>query len=283
MSQQYTDLSYTNFPDSVDSIERFNDVSAEMVPLVNSFYACYDSRDLAGAAKILNDNPGLKSMIINAEALNKLRDPLIAMQRFYLSDVQQYILDIGDSVSDLVDTKKTEIEQVAEDSKQDMLDVKDAYEQEINARSAELTTRIDNFTCKNDYLATLSYKRGNTVRYNGNFYMCVQDAPVGETPAKNGDTAYWSLVITKGEKGADGASGTGLAFCGLYSTTRSYAVNDCVSYNNILWAAVKSNTNSIPSDTSTDWVVALDVQAVDLGAASIDDITWDEYLPAGVS
>lgn len=93
MSNLYSDLS-NQFPDRIDPNRTFSDVTAEAKPLVEKYYAFFDSGDFANATKVLDDNPTLKNMIINAPMIQYLYDMCISSQRFYLKDVQQYMMDI---------------------------------------------------------------------------------------------------------------------------------------------------------------------------------------------
>lgn len=93
MSEIYPDLE-NKFPLGIDDFEKFVDPDIAALTAINQYYTLYDSGDLVGAKNILETNPNLKRMIINAENLNKLRDGLISVERYYLNDVQQYLVEI---------------------------------------------------------------------------------------------------------------------------------------------------------------------------------------------
>ena len=93
MSILYPDLE-NNFPDSVDNFDKFLDPTIATLTAINQYYVLFDSGDLAGATAILNANPTLKQMIINADNLNKLRDGIVSLQRYYMDDIQQYLVEL---------------------------------------------------------------------------------------------------------------------------------------------------------------------------------------------
>lgn len=93
MSVTYPDLE-NKFPDEIDNIERFSDPTITDIPIINQYNAYYLAGDLESATALLDNNPSLKKMIVNADTLNMLRDMTISTQRYYMNDVQQYLQDI---------------------------------------------------------------------------------------------------------------------------------------------------------------------------------------------
>lgn len=83
LSVLYPDLE-NNFPDSIDNFDKFLDPTLSTLTAINQYYALFDIGDLAGATAILDANPLLKQMIINADNLNKLRDGILSLQRYYI-------------------------------------------------------------------------------------------------------------------------------------------------------------------------------------------------------
>ena len=104
MSTTYTDLTETQFPDKVDDLSRMSDLTTSDLTLVNQYYTYYNAGNLAAAAQLLIDNPTLTNKIFNAAKFNILRDALIALQRYYKSDVQTYIDSTRDSLQGEIDS-----------------------------------------------------------------------------------------------------------------------------------------------------------------------------------
>lgn len=135
MSTTYTDLTETKFPNAVDDLSRMSDLTSSDLTLVNQYYTYYNAGNLTAAAQLLADNPTLVSKLFNAAKFNILRDALIALERFYLSDVQTY----------------------------------------INSTRQSLQGEIDKFTALGTYSATTQYVKHNIVTSNGNGYVCTAD------------------------------------------------------------------------------------------------------------
>lgn len=134
MSTTYTDLTETQFPDKVDDLSRMSDLTTSDLTLVNQYYTYYNAGNLAAAAQLLIDHPTLMNKIFNAAKFNILRDALIALQRYYKSDVQTYIDSTRDS----------------------------------------LQGEIDTFVPVGIYSDSVSYVKNNIVTYAGNGYICKQ-------------------------------------------------------------------------------------------------------------
>lgn len=94
MSVTYEDLEYTKYPDSIDTFDRIINPTVSDLPAIKSYYRCIDNNDLEGANQIVEDNPRLKRMKLDYENINKIYDSLIAIERFYFTDVQTYIMNV---------------------------------------------------------------------------------------------------------------------------------------------------------------------------------------------
>ena len=93
MSIIYTDLYAANFPDDIDTLYVYLDPSESDLVAIQSYNTYYAAGDFTNANAVLDANPKLKQMIINAEKMNRIEHMIIAMQRFYFSDVQTFLLN----------------------------------------------------------------------------------------------------------------------------------------------------------------------------------------------
>lgn len=93
MGSIYTDLN-SDFPDKVSTMTRVQDVSASMKPYVDEYYAYYNRGDFEHANGVITAHPELINMIINAKIFNDLRDEIIATQRTFRDDVENYIFTV---------------------------------------------------------------------------------------------------------------------------------------------------------------------------------------------
>lgn len=92
MSVFYPTLTETNFPDGVDDLTRMSDLTITDLPLVALYYQYYNAGDLTSASNLLNQNPQINAKLFNAAKFNKLADGIVAMQKFFNSNVQGYIV-----------------------------------------------------------------------------------------------------------------------------------------------------------------------------------------------
>lgn len=199
MSLTYTDLPNTQFPEAIDDWYRYEDPNLQELEVINKYYEYMNSNDLNSAVAILESNPNLKTKIVNADNLNKLRDGLISLERFFFSDVEKYLMDLMQDMGEWSNSQK--------------------------------------------------YGKYNVVQYKDEVYMCIDaQTPIGTLPT---DINYFIKLAIKGEQGA---SGIGLSYrYGGWDSTVQYYKEDCVEYNNVLWAAKKDNIGQTPADGSEYW------------------------------
>ena len=92
MSTLYPDLSFTNYPNSLDNIAlKSNITNSTDAGLVEQIQNYILAGNFSGAANILNTNPQLNGKIFNANDFNTLRDAILALERFYTNDVSLYV------------------------------------------------------------------------------------------------------------------------------------------------------------------------------------------------
>lgn len=91
MSITYPALTETSFPDAVDSISRMSDLSQSDLSLVSQYYEKYNAGDWSGATAILDANPYLKNKIFNASKFNRLADGMVATQKYFIEELQNYL------------------------------------------------------------------------------------------------------------------------------------------------------------------------------------------------
>lgn len=94
MSALYPDLDFTNYPGELDNITlKSNITNATDAQLVAQIQASILAGDFANASAILNANPQLNGKIFNANDYNQIRDAILALERFYNSDIKNYITE----------------------------------------------------------------------------------------------------------------------------------------------------------------------------------------------
>ena len=89
MSATYPDLPYTNMPDKVDDLIVYENVTQSTKPIVDQFEAYLNAGEFVNANNYYNQNKNvLQKIIVNENTINKLMQSIIALERFYLNDVQ---------------------------------------------------------------------------------------------------------------------------------------------------------------------------------------------------
>ena len=72
------------YPFGIDQYDRYIDPDISSQQLINQYYQLFDNGKLTEASNLLNNNPKLKRMIVNAESLNKPIDSIIAIEEYLL-------------------------------------------------------------------------------------------------------------------------------------------------------------------------------------------------------
>lgn len=163
MSILYPDLPRTTFPNDVDTITSYTDItSASDLSLVNMIQNYMLQGNFEAAQALLAQNPALSTKIITADKMNKNRDIIVALERYLKGDYQDYI-----------DTIQAIWEEAA-----------------------------DRFSWQGEYQYNKIYQEDNILGYNGKLYVCIKTTPsTGLVPTNT--TYYRLLTIkgNRGESG----------------------------------------------------------------------------------
>lgn len=106
MSITNPDLTGTMFPDEIDNWDRWLDPTLQTISAIQRYQSLYSQSKFEEANEVIQNNPTLKRIIVNAESLNKLQDAIIAIERFYFSDFQAYLQNIVQYRGNYLATKK---------------------------------------------------------------------------------------------------------------------------------------------------------------------------------
>ena len=91
MSALYPDLSLTNFPSSLDQFMTFLNIVATDGPLIAQYQAAMESGNQTQANQILAQIPQGTQKIMTAVTLNQLSQAMLAIERFYKTDIEPHI------------------------------------------------------------------------------------------------------------------------------------------------------------------------------------------------
>lgn len=222
MSQTYPQWPETAFPDSLDSFTQYVNILASDGPLIKKYLDAMYAGNQTLANQYLEQIPNYAQKIITAGDLNKLVQALKAIEAFYHDDIE-----------DMIATKQ-----------------------------AEWETTINRFSYQGTWASNVTYAMNNIVSYSIQgvkyVFLSVKDNNRGVAPSLT-STQYWHLLTVQGKKGE---AGEGFAYVGNWSSTQSYAVNDTVTYNGVIYQALQSNTNIAPSINSSTWKVIMELEKV---------------------
>lgn len=152
----------STFPQQIDIIPLFMDLTNADMTNVNNFQNAMNSGDFNKANQYLNLIENANQKIINASRLNKLRDAVLALEEFYKDDIEDY----------------------------------------VSQKQAEWLGIINRFNYMDIYLPYVAYQVNNIVRYttNGeeNLYIKTDPSAPNNPPT---DKRYWRKLTIKGERG----------------------------------------------------------------------------------
>ena len=167
MSDTYTDLSLTSFPDEIQTFTTLLNMTIDDANAINGYQQAMRDGDYSLAQQYFNQITNGSRKILDAEKINTLMETCMAIERFYLSDIAPY----------------------------------------LNNKQNEWEGIINTFRFLGNYSASNSYKKNNFVLATPNNYpelfLCIQDAPVGTNIT---NTSYWRALTIRGQQGQSGVT-----------------------------------------------------------------------------
>lgn len=203
----------STFPNKVDSIPLFLDVTDNDGVLLKKFEEYMSINDFTNANKILSQIENADQKIVSADKLNKLRDCILALEKFYGTDFKPYI-----------DNKQNSWQGI-----------------------------IDQFSFQGLYSSSKTYKINNMILFqkDGDYHFYIRTGGDGLSNKVPTDTNYWRDLTIKGERGISPNGQTVFYFDWVANQT--YAINSIVSRGSEWWVALKQNINSEPQEGNPNW------------------------------
>lgn len=165
MSTLYQDLPLTNFPGDIDTFTTWLNITSTDGPLIYQYQQALLAGNTTLANQILAQIPQSTQKIIKAVDLNTLTQALLAVERFYLTDVEPYIQEKQES----------------------------------------WLATIQQFSYQGVWSSGTSYVTNNFVTYTVSgltlLYLAVSDPPLGTVPTNQ---TYWRLLTIQGQQGQSG-------------------------------------------------------------------------------
>lgn len=216
MSITYPELLYTNFPESVDVIPNKKDLSASNLQNMKNYQNAINTNNLSLAQQIKTDNPNLVLEMIDALGINKISNGLIAVQKFFKSNVDGY----------------------------------------IQQKQTEFDAKVNELAYIGNYNSVTIYKNKNMVTYNSGdgdkLYLCITPNANGVVGVLPININHFRLLSTQG---VQGEAGLGVSYAGEWSNTQTYVNTptkvDGVFYGGMFFACLQTNTGQPPSLTGS--------------------------------
>ena len=165
MSNTYPSLQFTTFPEQVQTFVTMLNMAIADGPAIKGYQQAMQNGNNALAQQYYAQITNADQKFIDATKMNKLMDTCVALQKFYLTDIQPYVENL----------------------------------------QTEWTNRIEQFNYLGDYSASTLYAVNNFVTYTAsgirNVYICVKVPPIGTAPT---NTAYWRQLSIQGLQGPSG-------------------------------------------------------------------------------
>lgn len=196
------------FPsEGIDDFEKFVDPDIESLQAINLYKQYYNSKDFINANNILSRNPQLKRMIVNAENLNKLRDAIMSVEEFYLSDVQQYLVNLvvyrGQYAANIKynkynvvsygNTSQKEVYMcISSDTPTGTLPTDSRYWIPLAIKGDKGEAGVG-LAFQGEYNPLKTYAKNDCVQYLGSLYGALKET-TGNTPIDGGSNEYWALA-----------------------------------------------------------------------------------------
>ena len=165
MSTTYQSLQFTTFPDDIQSFVTMLNMSVEDGAAVTGYQQAMQAGNNTLARQYYSQITNANQKFIDATKMNTLMDTCVALQNFYLTDIQPYIDNLQTTWAD----------------------------------------RVDQFNYVGDYSASTLYAVNNFVTYTTSgvrdVYICIKVPPIGTAPT---NTTYWRELSIQGLQGPSG-------------------------------------------------------------------------------
>lgn len=199
----------STFPEQIDSFVELYDLPPNLVTQAKRYQELKMKPTLTSAeqSELNGLTTQLSRYIITPETFNKFADAVVNVETFFTQEVMGF----------------------------------------IEAKQVEWANYVNSFKLIGVYSAGTAYKFQNMVTYNGDLYLCKQNAPAGTVPT---NTGYWQKISTKGDKGDVGLNAY---YKGNYNASTAYVVGDAVSYNGLIYYCKLATTAGTAPTNGTNW------------------------------
>lgn len=166
MSTLYPDLALTQYPENLDTFTTWLNITSTDGPLIAQYQAAMEAGNTVLANQILTQIPSGTQKIIKATDLNQLTQAMLAVERFYKTDIEPY----------------------------------------IQAQQESWLNIINQFSYQGIWSSGTAYLQNNIVLYNTNglelLFLAITTPPLGTPPT---NATYWRVLTIQGQQGISGS------------------------------------------------------------------------------
>lgn len=94
MSISFPEDNLINFPDAIDEIRVFLDLTAEELPYAEQYETLMKSGNQLGATQLLANRPNLNNMLVMAKDFNKMYQMIRAVERFVKYEFEENVMGV---------------------------------------------------------------------------------------------------------------------------------------------------------------------------------------------
>lgn len=231
MSKTFPQYPATSFPDTFQSLKRYQDITQADLNAYNEYKNYINNNNLNGAKVALQKIENYDNKTLTANEINTLVDTVQALQSYMNGDVWQSM---------------------------------------VNNKQQEWESIINQFSYIGEWSSTTQYKKWNMVSYaepegmvdvdTGRYLYIATKTHSGVTPFDNYQVAdpTWLRLTVKGTQGDSGYNG---GFRGIWGSEITYSQNDIVVYDNAWYVNVSdTNLNHTPSKNSSYWSLLFEIE-----------------------
>ncbi|MGL5434287.1 MAG: hypothetical protein ACRDBO_02650 [Lachnospiraceae bacterium] len=93
--EQYEDTPLSSFPAAEDNWARMSNLSVGLLSVAKQYSDLYNNGNIDSANALLERYPDLKLALFTPDRWNQIRDAIIALERFFLEDVESMITEVA--------------------------------------------------------------------------------------------------------------------------------------------------------------------------------------------
>lgn len=165
VSTLYQDLPLTQYPGNLDTFTQWLNIVASDGPLIQQYLTAMNAGNQTLANQILTQIPSASQKIIKATDLNKMSQAILAVERFYKTDIQPY----------------------------------------VQTQQESWLNTINQFSYQGVWASGTSYLQNNIVSYTNSglqfLFLATATPPLGTPPT---NTSYWRVLTIQGQQGTSG-------------------------------------------------------------------------------